>query len=564
VASTPNPSPKGEGSKSLSDNGAEEVWMLFSNKLTFSFSVLGFKGNGMYLSIHSKYNVKPDFSVKNPFPQVAAPKPVAVTVPPVFTKKEIKQKKVEEKKENKIFTTGEMMKVEDDANKKDSSYWESIRPVPLTEEEIVDYKKKDSVQVIHESKPFLDSVDKKTNRFKPVNLIFGYEYQNRYKKRNTSFSSLIESIQYNTVQGLVVGTELNISRKYELEKRFDKTISGYYGFADKRINASGKLLYEFNPRSFSHIALEGGRQTVQFSEKKPISPLVNSVYTLLYERNYIKLYQKDFLKFSYNSELTNGVYLRSFLEYSDRSPLMNTADFVLLPGMKNHRIYSSNDPLYPQQDSISSFNQNQSLELRVNLRLRYRQKYVTRPDDKWVYGSKYPTLHIEYRKGINFMRTSGGIDYDLLKISVTDRMDFKLLGKASYLISAGKFLNNYNMEFMDYYHFSGNKTLLSNFDFTDFQLLDYYTYSTKDFFVEAHYEHNFSGFIFNKFPLLRKLKLSELAGVHYLYTEKRDNYAEVFLGIEKLNIVRGDFVMAFTKDGKLATGFRVGLKIGRR
>ncbi len=541
----------------------EDVWMLFSNKLSFSISLLGFKGNGMYLSIHSKYNVKPDFSVKNPFPPAPEQKVVTTAAPPVFTRKEIKQKKKEEKKVDKVFTTGEIMKVEDDANKKDTSYWEAMRPVPLTEEEIVDYKKKDSAQVVHESKQFLDSVDRKTNKFKPVNLLFGYSYENRFKKRNTSFSSLIESVQYNTVQGLVVGTELEISRKYELENRFVKTISGYYGFSDKRINASGKLLYEFDHKTFSHVAFEGGRQTVQFSDKKPISPLVNTIHTLLAESNYMKLYQKDFLKLSFNSELVNGIYLRSFLEYSDRTPLMNTADFVLMPAVKNHRVYSSNDPLYPQKDSAVSFKQNQSLEFRVNLRLRYRQKYVTRPDEKWVYGSRYPTFNIEYRKGI-YGAFGSDVNYDMVRLSVTDRMDFKLFGKATYLITAGRFLNKRKMEFMDFYHFSGNKTILSNFDFTDFQLLDYYTYSTKDYFVEAHYEHNFSGFIFNKFPLLRKLKLSELAGVHYFYTEKRDNYAEVFLGIEKLNIVRGDFVMAFTKDGQIASGFRVGLKIGRR
>lgn len=536
-----------------------EVWMLFSNKLTFSFSIFAFKGNGMYLSIHSKYNVKPDLSVKNPIPFA----PIEQVTTNSLLPKEMKQKKKEEKKESKGFSSGEMMKVEDDANKKDSVYWVEMRPVPLTEEEITDYKKKDSIQVIHDSKPFLDSVDKKTNKFEPIDLLFGYEYVNRYKKRTTSFSPLIESIQFNTVQGLVLGTELEIRRKYELEKRFYKTISASYGFSDERINASGKLLYEFNPKKFSHVAIEGGRQTVQFSEKKPISALVNSIYTLLDESNYMKLYQKDFLKLSYNSELVNGVYMRSFLEYTDRTSLMNTSDFVLFPAAKNYQVYSSNDPLNPIQDSTYSFLQNQSLELRVNLRLRYKQKYVTRPDEKWVYGSKYPTLHLEYRKGIPTIFGSD-VNYDFVKVSVTDRMNFKLLGKATYLVSTGKFLNNEKMEMMDYCHFSGNKTILSNFDFSDFQMLDYYTYSTKDYFLEAHYEHDFAGFILNKFPLLRKLKVNELVGVHYLYTEKIQNYFEVFMGIEKLNLARIDFVMGFSENKKIATGVRLGLKIGRQ
>jgi hypothetical protein len=273
----------------------------------------------------------------------------------------------------------------------------------------------------------------------------------------------------------------------------------------------------------------------------------------------MKLYQKDFLKLSYNSELANGIYLRSFIEYSDRSPLMNTSDFVLFPGVKNYRVYTSNDPLHPAQDSVFSFGHDQSLELRVNLRLRYKQKYITRPDDKWVQGSKYPTLHIEYRKGINALLGSD-VNYDLLKLSITDRMNFGLIGKATYLVSAGKFLNNKKMELMDYAHFSGNKTILSNFDFSDFQMLDYYTWSTNNYFVEAHYEHDFGGFILNKLPLLRKLKVNELAGAHYLHTDVLSNYVEIFAGVEKLNLVRIDFVMGFSNYTTM-TGIRLGLKI---
>ena len=544
----------------LTSASSEGVWMLFSNKLTFSFSIFSFKGNGMYLGIHSKYNVKQSDATP---PAGVVQKEIKTDTPPAKIsrqqKKEIKKK---EKAENKVFSTGEVMKVEDGANKKDTVYWAEMRPVPLTQEERRDYIEKDSIQVIRESKPFLDSVDKKTNKFKPADLLFGYSYEARYKKKNFDFSPLIENARFNTVQGIVIGSDIEIRKEYESKKQFIKTLSGSYGFSDKKGNASLKLLYQFNQKHFSHVFIEGGRQTVQFSEKKPISPLVNTIYTLFAESNYMKLYQKDFLKLAYNSELANGVYLRSFLEYADRTPLVNTSDFVLFPAAKNYRVYSSNDPLNPSQDSLSSFARNQSLELRATLRLRYRQKYVTRPDEKWVYGSKYPSLYLEYRKGINSLLGSD-VNYDLVKVSVNDRMNFKLLGKASYLISAGKFLSNKNTELMDFYHFSGNKTILSNFDFSDFQLLDYYTYSTKDYFIEAHYEHDFSGFILNKLPLLRKLKLNELAGIHYLYTEKIQNYFEVFAGFEKLNLLRVDFVTSFSGSRHLMTGLRMGLKMGR-
>ena len=574
----------GNGETGKAEEGA--VWMLFSNKLTFSFSIFSFKGNGMYLSIHSKYNVRqsgnePPAGVlaSTAAPKTEEKKTETAAAPTSRRKRKHRSKlgdtnipfyqdmiaaeRDSQRAERKMFSSGEIMKVNNDANKRDSSYWASVRPVPLTAEESQDYKQKDSIQVIHESKTFLDSVDKKTNKFKPIDLLFGYSHESRYKKRTTSFSPLLENVQYNTVQGWVVATELEIDKKFESEKRLYKTIGASYGFSDKRINGRGKLLYEINHRDFTNIGIEGGRQTVQFSEKKPISPLVNSIYSLFNENNYMKLFQKDYLKLSYNSELANGVYLRSFLEYSDRTALMNTSNYVMFSSMKNHGEYTSNDPLLPAQDSVPSFKKNQSLELRVNLRLRFRQKYVTRPDEKWVYGSKYPSLHIEYRKGIHNVFGSD-VNYDLVKVSITDKVKLGLLGKASYLVSAGKFLNSSKMELMDYYHFSGNKTIFSNFDFTDFQLLDYYTYSTNNSFIEAHYEHDFGGFILNKFPLLRKLKVNELAGLHYLHTEKLPNYFEAFVGIEKLNILRIDFVSSFTDKAHVMTGIRLGLKVGGR
>lgn len=539
----------------VKSSAPDDVWMLFSNKLTFSFSILSFKGNGVYVSIHSKYDVKPDMAAVNPV--TPATQTVKVPAP---APKERKEKKKEQKQENKIFSSGEIMKVEDDANKKDSTYWEEARPVPLTEEELSDYKKKDSMETVRTSKQFLDSVDRRANRFRPADLIFGYSHTNRYKKRELSFSPLIQNVQFNTVQGWVVHTEAEFRKKYESERQLFKTVSASYGFSDKRINAAARVLYEHNPKTFTHFFIEGGRKTTQFSDKLPISPLVNSVYSLFLEENFMKLYQKDYWKFSYNSELANGIYLRSFIEYSARQPLMNTTDFSFVK--KVPAAYTSNNPLFPANDSAASFTPNEALELRLNLRLRYRQRYVSRPDDKWVFGSKYPTLHLEYRKGIP---GAGGTDanYDLARISVTDRMNFHLLGKASYLVSAGKFLNSSRMELMDYYHFSGNKTIFSNFDFSDFQLLDYYTYSTKEYFAEVHYEHDFSGFILNKFPLMRKLKLNELAGVHFLHTEKMQNYVEVFFGIEKFNFARADFVMAFSQGRQLSAGFRIGLKVRR-
>jgi hypothetical protein len=112
------------------------------------------------------------------------------------------------------------------------------------------------------------------------------------------------------------------------------------------------------------------------------------------------------------------------------------------------------------------------------------------------------------------------------------------------------------MYFMDYQHFNGNLTAFSSFDLRKFNILDYYSNSTADEFIEGHFEHDFSGFIFNKIPLIRKLKLNEIAGFDYLHVPGLEDHFEVSFGITKLNIIRIDFVAGFTQNSKTQTGFR--------
>ncbi len=208
-----------------------------------------------------------------------------------------------------------------------------------------------------------------------------------------------------------------------------------------------------------------------------------------------------------------------------------------------------------------SFNRSQSFELSASIRIRFKQKYYTRPFQKIITGSKYPQLSFDYK--IALPKVLGAdVSYQFGKFSVSDEVKLKLFGTSRYYVSAGMFFSTDSMQFMDYYHFNGNQTMLSTFDLRNFNLLPYYKYSTNQSFVEAHYEHSFGGFIFNKIPLLRKLKLNEVVGVHYISSNTLPQYAELFVGIEKLRVMRIDFVTAFQKNEKVSAGVRFGLKIG--
>ncbi|QQR94286.1 MAG: hypothetical protein IPJ93_10420 [Bacteroidota bacterium] len=52
----------------------------------------------------------------------------------------------------------------------------------------------------------------------------------------------------------------------------------------------------FNRFSDNTISVEGGTAVNELNSTSPVKPLVNMLYTLWYERNYLKIYEKQFLK----------------------------------------------------------------------------------------------------------------------------------------------------------------------------------------------------------------------------------------------------------------------------
>lgn len=494
------------------------TWMVFSNKYRFAFNIFGIKGDGVYIGINKNYVLNPKFP--------------------------------------KRFFNGEIMKVDTNANKKDSSYWKETRPVPLTKTEAKDYIKRDSLEKIHESKPYLDSIDHQRNKFRFRNIFFGYRYYNRYNKQSWFIDPLIGCVNFNTVQGLDLGERLTWNKELENNKSLITAIGGGYGFSNKMWYGDGSVSYAYNPEKFAFISIGGGMRPVQYSHLNPISLFMNSLYTLLQDENYLKIYQKNSVFVTHHSELVNGLYLSEGVEYADRTPLLNTTDYKLVK--IGSRLYTSNTPLEPLNDSVPTFTDSKSFTATLQLHIKFKQEYISRPHQKLVMDSKYPQLILEYKKAFSGF---GGLnaDYDFAKATITGALDFHLLGESSYSISAGRFLTTKKVGFMDFYHFQGNLTMFSDFSMGSFYLLDYYKYSTTGPFLEAHYEHNFQGFIFNKIPLLRKLKLDEIVGVNYLATDKLPAYVEVYAGISKLESIRLDFTTSYSQNERLREGFTLSL-----
>ena len=454
------------------------------------------------------------------------------------------------------------MRVKHNANKRYTAYWEEVRPIPLTLEEQKDYTSKDSLQKIQESRPYLDSVDKRSNKFKATKLILAsYRYRNSYKQYHIAVDPLVavlsrsSVLQFNTVEGTVLNVGAHF-RKWENETNKSLEISPTvrYGFASGRLYGKIAANYYYKPLKFANFSVEAGQFVAQYNGNDPVSPFWNTFYTLLYEQNYLKLYQKTNLRIAHSSEIRNGIYLIGALEYADRQQLQNATDFTFKDYQS--RQFTSNVPVNVELPD-ASFTRNQALVGTFTLQLRPGQQFINRPNEKWIIGSKYPTFRLNYTKGFSKLLDSD-VDFDRVSLNISDELDLGLVGSTHYSVQVGAFLNSRRLWLMDYKHFNGNQILYAG-AFGGFQLLDYYRYSTRTRYLEGHASHDFNGFIFNKIPLFRKLKWQEVISANYLYTPQAKHYLELGVGVEHIfKILRVDFFTGFQSQHKTGAGFRLG------
>ncbi|WP_283637492.1 DUF5686 and carboxypeptidase regulatory-like domain-containing protein [Aquaticitalea lipolytica] len=489
----------------------DNVWAKISQKIDFKYAIFGIKGDGRFTAVYSNYIFNPE-----------------------ITREEFGR---------------EIVAFEDSANKKDSTFWQAIRPVPLTDEEITDYIKKDSIQVVRDSKTYKDSIDGVNNKFKIGKLFSGYNYSNTYKNWNAGITSPISTFTFNTVQGWNANISAYYRKNYDEYKRYF-SLSGTvnYGFSDDRLRGTLAATYKFNNISRPFLTISGGITTQQFNASEPISRSLNSGFSLFSEQNYMKIYENSFAQIAYSNELFNGFRLNSSISYQNRKALFNTTDQAWYP--KDNREYTSNNPLDDTAYGIAPFNNHTIFKLDVSSRINFDQDYMSYPDSKFnIPNGKYPTLILGYEKG--FSSSISDYNFDQIKGRLTQSFNIRDKGRFQYNLKAGQFFNADNIAFMDYHHFNGNQTHFGEGSYLDvFNNLPYYSMSTNKSYVELHAEHDFNGFLLGKIPLINKLNFNLIAGAHFLSTPDNKPYQEYTIGIDnigwgKFRFLRIDYLRSY-------------------
>ena len=499
---------------------AGNKWLIISQKIIADISIFGFKmlGNFHYSFIDQS---------------------IDVVFPP------------------KTFVA-EVLSFEKDAAKKDSSYWEVVRPTPLLEVEIKDYIKKDSLALVWKSKPFLDSIDRRNNKFKVSDIFFGYGASKSYRNISYGFNSLINTIQFNAVEGMNITAPFYFSKTSSDDaKSFVHNSNLKYGFADKEVKFWSRSVYTFDRLNLGQVGLSFGRKYAHFNSENPISNFANTFWSLIYKENFGRYYDKRYINGFWRSEVTNGVLIKLSSEFAHRRSLENVSQFS----------FGSKDVNYEPNNIRSKENYQMDDKIflnTVNFRFRVRQKYNTYPDRKARIQSKWPEIFLTLQVATPLQDDYA--DYSKMQLRLEKKyINFNTFGYGSAVTEFGSFIHRNKLNDPDLFHFQGNElsTNLISSNLRGYRLLPYYDYSGDQSYLTLFYEHHFDGFLTDKIPWVNKSGIKIVTNAAVLL-RNNNRYEELGVGLEgfsigPINLFRIDYIWSWDNASFFRGGFKVGL-----
>ena len=448
---------------------------------------------------------------------------------------------------------------------RDSLFWETIRPVPLTYAEISGFARKDSLFKEQSTPAWRDSVDLARRRFKPQHILMGatYSYHPRFSGIRNTFSipGILSStaFSFNTVDGLRLHFPFSWYKRDTLGHAFLLKPEISYAVARKKVDGQLSASYTWNGRKRAVVNISGGSTTVDFNRESGMSVFVNDLYSLWFERNYKKFFRRDFAEFSHQFEVVNGLMLNIGSTWANRVPLQNHSDYQII-NWKN-REYSEN---IPQNTVLEPWQLLQSRSFQIDVAINYtpRQRYYIRNGFKSYAMATHPTFSFRYRKAIPGFGGSDA-DFDFVETGIRQYLTLGIGNELRYSVNAGVFLNHNTLHFSDFRHFNTDYAELFTGDGTNsFKLLPYYEIAASRYFAEAHATWGSGRILLKRLPFISKTILTEQISFHFLHNNHMRAYTEFGYSIKNIFAFFSLKAIAGFETGKFrSAGIKIGLNL---
>lgn len=425
-----------------------------------------------------------------------------------------------------FYKSDNTVEFEEGAKERSDAYWAEHRHVKLNQQEQGIDNMIDSLN----NDPFFKFLKNATYMAST-----GY-----YPLGKLEIGSIHSLISFNPVEsfrtGLALRTSNNFSRRLELGGRV------YYGFGDERFKYGATVRYNITPR-------KRGMWTTYYNydiEQLGLSPTAAAVGSTF--SSLLRTGPLDKLTFvskagsNLEKDIGKDIVLFGGFEWKEYTAL----------GLANYERYNTEGQL----EKVSKI---QTAEITARFRWAKDEEFISGSFDRTSLRSKYPVFSIQ---GIFGIKGVFGSDYNYQKIefSMEHVRTVGVLGRLRYGINAGYIFGTVAYPFLKVHEGSQSYWLYTN----SFNRMSYFEFIS-DRYVGALLEQHWEGLLFDRIPLIKRLKwrLVTMGRLTYGAISERHNdvmliptftrkfgetpYVELAVGIENIfKIGRVDLVWRAT------------------
>lgn len=465
--------------------------------------------------------------------------------------------KLNEPIDDEIFKGPERIERTDSAANS-SSYWEANRFVPLNKAEREIYHTIDTLQQMPAFRRRMDLIMMLTVGF--LNL------------GKVEIGPVGSFYSYNSIEG----SRFRFGGRTTPELNKKLIFDGYlaYGTKDKIFKYNAGISYSFTPRTIYQFPVKALFMSYQKDTKIPGAEF--------------QFVLPDNILFSFKRGVNDKLFLNNTFKIDYLSEFENHFSYRL--GYSFTRQYTAGN-LYFKTDEYSSTSGEISYidipEVYVNLRYARNESFFQGKIYRTIYPGKYPVIQLKIAGGSGIINND--FDYLRLQLNISKRYYVSIAGYTDVTFEAGKIFGKVAYPIL----FIHNANQTYSYQKNSYNLMNFLEF-VSDQYVALNVNHSFNGFIFNKIPLLKKLKLRELVtckilygslsdrnnpdnqndlfkfptdanGIPLTYTLERKPYIEAGVGISNLlNLIRIDVIKRFTYVGNpnvSSIGIRIKLMI---
>jgi len=429
--------------------------------------------------------------------------------------------------------------IDKDANKKDSTYWANIRPIPLSDIELQSLRISDSTKaarqlVVMKSDTVTPVKNKEKSKFIKTasEIISGHTWSDK-TGFSFNFNGLtdLKSLSFNSVDGFKYGLNFSISKPLKKVGGLFVAPHIQWTFSRHQLLWGINSTFSFNKLKNNQVFLRMGSASVDLNTGAGINPLINSLTSLLLKQNYLRLYESRYLTMGYSTEIINGLRLNLTIDYENRNILHNTTNFSIF---KSSKLYSENVPannfLLPGSNEINVLRDQKHYDFISQIIYTPYQKYRIYKGIKAPADSDWPTFYLTWQHSMNdFSEISNGLrQFDMIKFEVSRNHSIGAFGNFRWRIKTAGYFDNRNLTYYDFFHFNSQPfpLLLNNYE-DAFMIPQFYSQSTPEFFVEGHLKYTTPYLLLKLLPGLSNTLTRENLSLSYLGSRYQTNYTEI-------------------------------------